>query len=293
MSHQIRLKAFKWLEEMVAIHGDVLERKILEKGFEFNGERITLVGPQGIWKPKIMDLPLSITTTTQGPYEDKHEYGGFLEYKFRGTDPNHRDNVGLRKIMANKIPLIYFLSVEPGLYLANWPVFIQEENRTNLSFRVALDDVEFLGENMVNDLDLARRTYLTSQVKIRLHQSKFRERVLRAYNTQCTLCKLAHKELLDAAHIIPDAEEAGEPIISNGLSLCKIHHAAYDSNIVGITPDYEIKVRRDILEEIDGPMLKYGIQELHNQKIILPKTKQFHPDKNRLNLRFQKYLNAG
>jgi hypothetical protein len=33
----------------------------------------------------------------------------------------------------------------------------------------------------------------------------------------------------------------------------------FDKNIIGINPDFEIKVRQDILEEIDGPMLKYGL----------------------------------
>ena len=38
----------------------------------------------------------------------------------------------------------------------------------------------------------------------------------------------------------------------NVLSLCKIHHAAYDKNILGISPDYQVKVRIDILDEVDG-----------------------------------------
>ena len=274
---------------MVAIHGDVLDRKLLEKGFSFKGERITLVGPKGIWKPKVMQLPISITTISGGPYDDKKEEGGILDYKFRGTNPNHPDNVGLREVMKNRIPIIYFLSVVKGYYYPIWPVFIQGEDKQNLSFKVLLEDSEFSNSNEVNESDLARRYYLTSKIRARLHQRIFREKVLAAYSTKCTLCRLAHKELLDAAHIIPDSEESGEPIVSNGLSLCKIHHAAYDTNIVGITPDYEIKVRSDVLEEIDGPMLKYGIQNLNNQKIVLPKSKKLWPDKERLDFRFQKY----
>jgi putative restriction endonuclease len=106
------------------------------------------------------------------------------------------------------------------------------------------------------------------QLKLyRLHQGEFRIRVLSAYKEQCAFCRLRHQQLLDAAHIIPDGEDGGEPIVPNGLSLCKIHHAAFDNNIVGLNPDYKIIVREDILEEIDGPMLKYGIQEMHEQKI--------------------------
>ncbi len=289
MDTQIRLKAFEWLEMMVSIHGDVLERRHLERGFDFHGQRITLLGPRGIWKPQLMDLPISITTTADSPYEDKHADEHFLEYNYRGTDPYHPDNVGLRKIMQQRIPLIYFLSVVPRLYLATWPVYIVGDDIPNLSFRVVLDDAQLVGTDRLSDSagENYRRSYLTSQVKIRLHQRKFREQVLRAYDIRCTMCNLAHKELLDGAHIIPDKEDAGLPIVQNGLSLCKIHHAAFDNNIIGISPDYVIHVRQDVLEEIDGPMLKHGIQSLNRLEIVLPKNKKYWPDKDRLDFRFQ------
>ncbi len=79
-------------------------------------------------------------------------------------------------------------------------------------------------------------------------------------------------ELLDAAHIVPDTEPMGDAVVPNGLSLCKIHHPAYDSHIIGISPEYDVSVRRDILEEIDGPMLRHGLQELEGGRILLPHT---------------------
>jgi hypothetical protein len=53
--------------------------------------------------------------------------------------------------------------------------------------------------------------------------------VLAAYRHQCSLCRLKHEELLDAAHIIPDADPEGEPVVSNGLALCRLHHSAFDN----------------------------------------------------------------
>jgi len=45
--------------------------------------------------------------------------------------------------------------------------------------------------------------------------------------------------LLDAAHIVMDADEQlGQPVVSNGLPLTKIHHAAVDAHLIGIDPDY-------------------------------------------------------
>src|ERR1041384_3036364 len=79
----------------------------------------------------------------------------------------------------------------------------------------------------------------------------FRERVLEAYRYQCSFCRLRHEQLLDAAHIIGDTEAQGEPVVRNGLSLCKLHHAAFDNHFVGLRPDYVLEVRPDILRERD------------------------------------------
>ena len=115
--------------------------------------------------------------------------------------------------------------------------------------------------------------------------------VLHAYRVHCAICNLQHRSLLDAAHIIPD-NVGGKPEVSNGLSLCKIHHAAYDQNILGINPDYKIEIRKDILAEIDGPMFKYGLQKMNGHKLILPRSIQNRPDINGLDIRYQKFKGA-
>ena len=68
--------------------------------------------------------------------------------------------------------------------------------------------------------------------------------------------------LLDAAHITPDSALHGEPVVSNGMSLCRLHHAAFDRLLLGVHPSYVIHVRRDILEVVDDPMLRHGLQGL-------------------------------
>ena len=298
MDSYIRLAAFNWLDELTLKYGDVISRSVLEEGFLFQGQRITMIGAKGIWKPKQLTLPISITTTFDSPYEDSLVSDDFLHYKYRGTDPMHPDNVGLRELMKKQIPLIYFHSLIKGKYHAAWPVFIQNDDIKNLTFTVALEDRSMIGKENLFDAAAEpesdyRRAYLTANIKQRIHQRSFRERILAAYRNQCALCRLRHAELLDAAHIIPDSEELGLPIIQNGLSLCKIHHAAFDNHIIGISPDYIIKVRKDILYETDGPMLKYGIQSLENNKIILPQNKNNRPDRERLDIRFQRFLKAG
>jgi hypothetical protein len=138
--HQIRIATFDWLDQQNKIFGDVLPRDILSEGFSYLGQRITLVGPQGIWKPAIMELPISITTVVGGPYDDSLSEDGLLVYKYRGTDPYHRDNVGLREVMRKRIPLIYFLGIEKGKYIAEWPVFIVYDHLDKLQFSINIEE---------------------------------------------------------------------------------------------------------------------------------------------------------
>lgn len=173
-----------------------------------------------------MELPLSIATTPKGPYQDSFGPDGLLAYKYRGTDPSHPDNVGLRRTMAQQLPLVYLHGIVPGKYLALWPVYVVGDDSTTLTFRIAVDDAAYIGQAPVSDTaddtTIARRSYVTATTRVRLHQRSFRERVIAAYRSQCSLCRLRHDELLDAAHIIPDSDPEGEPHISNGIALCKL-----------------------------------------------------------------------
>ena len=137
---RVRSAAFDWLAEQVSLHGDVLPRSILSEGFTFEGARVPLVAPQGIFKPAIMKAPLSITTSPNRPYEDTIGEDDLLQYRYRGTDPKHRDNVGLRFAMQQNLPLIYFHGLVSGRYLAWWPVYVVHDRPDELAFAVALDD---------------------------------------------------------------------------------------------------------------------------------------------------------
>jgi putative restriction endonuclease len=292
----VRVAAFDWLSKTTQIHGDVLTRKMLEEGFIFGSARIPLVSPQGIFKPRILDLPLSITTAPRGPYDDGLDDRDILIYKYRGSDVNHRDNVGMRMVMRQRKPLVYFFGIVPGKYVAVWPVFIIADDTAGKAFHIAVDEPQSiqspLGDFGGDKVSEIRRAYITSKVKIRLHQRSFREKVLEAYRTQCALCRLRHPELLDAAHIIPDSDPAGEPKVSNGLALCKFHHAAYDSLILAIDPDFIVQIRKDVLVEKDGPMLQYGLKELHQNKIILPHHRNHWPDRSLLEIRYNEFRNV-
>ena len=292
-----RLAAFAWLRDRGLLSGGVYTREELAAGFKYRGERIRFVGPQGIFKPAGFTIPLSITTTSGGPYDDGFSADGLLSYAYRGSNPDHRDNEGLRAAMRTSTPLVYFHSIRPGRYQAAWPVIIIEDDETMLRVKAAIDPAynaikPDIGFEAIDPSPLDVRRYITVETRQRLHQGAFRDLVLHAYGCQCAICRLQHPELLDAAHIIPDAEEDGLPLIINGLSPCKIHHAAYDQNILGVSPEYTIRIREDILHEHDGPMLKHGLQELDGSSLILPPSVSDWPEKERLASRFDAFLTA-
>ncbi len=115
----VRLAAFRFLEEQMRLipEDGALPRKILERGFIHEGQRVPLIGPQGIFKPRLFrQIPLSITTVpvVEGeppPYDDAVGPDGLLRYRYRGTDPNHHENVGLRLALQHQVPLVYSMAL--------------------------------------------------------------------------------------------------------------------------------------------------------------------------------------
>ena len=291
---EIRLAVFGWLTQQRDLFGETLSRTSLES-FSYRGQRIPLVGPSGIWKPAACELPLSVTTTFRGPYPDTYDASGqTVRYSYRGNDPQHRDNRGLRQAMVDRVPLVYFYAIEPGVYAAAYPTFVVSDDPGRLTFSMQVDDLgaalEFReSRGAVAEDPEPRRAYVTATVQRRLHQVAFRERVIRAYGERCALCRLRHRELLDAAHITPDRDEEGDPVVRNGLALCKLHHAAFDRFFFAVRPDYRVEVRASILDESDGPMLIVGLQQINGLLIHVPSRTSDQPDVGRLERRYAEF----
>jgi putative restriction endonuclease len=64
--------------------------------------------------------------------------------------------------------------------------------------------------------------------------------------------------LMPLTFVMDADEQLGQPIISNGLPLTKLHHAAFDAHLIGIDPDYRIHLSDRLLEIHDGPFLELG-----------------------------------
>jgi putative restriction endonuclease len=101
--------------------------------------------------------------------------------------------------------------------------------------------------------------------------------------------RLPEPRLLDAAQIVMDVDEQfGHPMISNGLPLTKIHHAAFDAHLIGVDPDYRIHVP-DRLEIHEGPFLELGLKGIAGTLIDRPRRREDRPDRDRLAIRFEQF----
>jgi putative restriction endonuclease len=140
--------------------------------------------------------------------------------------------------MQRQIPVIYFLGTSPGRYQPIIPTFIVGWHPERLRVQLAFGALVGASAQAVPP-EAPERRYALREVKARLHQASFRDAVLAAYGGRCAISHLPEPRLLDAAHIVVDADEQlGQPIVSNGLPLMKIHHAAFDAHLIGIDPDF-------------------------------------------------------
>lgn len=295
---RLRREAMAWLTVRTNDGLEPISRQDL-LDFTFEGGMFRLMDPtRGIRKPKQLSSALTISTTyrppgAKRPYEDQVGTDGLLRYKWSTTDPANMDNRGLRAAMEQGVPLIWFYGVGPSLYQPIFPVYIVAEEPEQHQFVIDTEVARDL-HRPDSEAEAQIRRYILAETKRRLHQPVFRATVMRAYETRCAVCALGHGQLLDAAHIVPDSEDAGIAAVTNGLALCKIHHAAYDVHILGITPDLVVQIREDLLEEIDGPMLEHGLKERHGQKLmVVPPARSVRPDRELLALSYEQFCSAG
>ena len=207
---EIRAAALAWIND-VTLGGSIpVSRDQLANDFIVQGLRFPLIDRgRGIRKPLGWTAALSIATSVPKsgrgrPYDDTEGLDGLHRYKLRRDEGGHAENEGLRAAMRDQLPIIWFYGVEPGVFQAISPVYLTAEEPDQGQFVLALtEDQRTVRPGSVVEETLRR--YLISETKRRLHQPVFSAQVMLAYETRCAVCSLGHRELLDAAHIIPDS----------------------------------------------------------------------------------------
>ena len=288
-----------------AVHGDVLPVEVLQDPVMVEGEPLALFMLQrGIHKPRQLDGALALTTTppkqgVEAPYADRFGSDGMFLYHYR--DPRSAsarahaqadaDNEAVRVAMRRRLPVIYFYGIVPGRYRPFYPAYVVADHPDRREFSLDLTE---LGARHLDDLasDEPSRAYRAQIVRSRMHQARFREAVMRAYHSSCAICRLRRSELVEAAHIVGDAD-GGEPVVPNGMALCKLHHAAFDRNILGVRPDLHVAIRQDILDEVDGPMLLHGLQDFHGLPLsVIPRRHDERPSADFLERPWERFRSA-
>ena len=291
----IRLAAFSRLRALAYQHGSAIPWTVLKQGFLARGRTFLFAtAAEGIFRPTGMTGILSLKTVVPKPkgriwYHDQSApeldtATGLFWYAFTRADPSNTRNRWLRDAMTRQLPLIYFYGVAPGVYEPLFPAFVVEWNLEKLSCALSFGGIDAFD---YNPAPAAERRYALRSVQQRLHQAIFRARVLDAYDRRCALSGVREPRLIDAAHIMPDADEQlGQPEVTNGICMSKIHHAAYDAGLIGIDRDFPIHVSDRLLAMRDGPMLEHGLKALEGKLIRLPSEARSAPDRYRLAARF-------
>jgi len=289
----VRSSCFASLDVLQAQHGPELPYAALAEGFSFRGRKVPFLNRgYGIYRATVQRGPAALSINSafaQKRYQDEGTPDGVL-YRYQDGPIDNHFNTWLRSAHALGAPLVYFIGTRPNWYRPEYPVFVDADYPAERSVLISFGEMRGPPDERepVHISDAIERRYKVREVKQRVHQAQFRGAVLTAYRERCTICTLREAQLLDAAHIVADVHELGEPLVSNGLSLCSIHHRAFDHDLVGISPDREVHVSRRLLDD-DGPMLDL-LKGFHGRRIVVPTSRRLQPDRDRLAARFEHFL---
>ncbi|MEY4642276.1 MAG: hypothetical protein RLZZ227_2270 [Pseudomonadota bacterium] len=293
---QIRAGAFARVAALDKVYGDNIPWSAIAQGFNLLDEKILIANrARGIFKPsQLRRGAISIKTTMPREgrvniYTDAADTDGTFVYSLQGTDPNNHDNRALRDCLDYQWPLIYFFAVAAGFYKAIFPCFVEAIDTTSMTCRVSVASGASLSNLKDSEAWRIERRYTLRATKARLHQAEFRERVLSAYGHCCAMTRLPVPELLEAVHIMPDTHDLGIAGIENGICLSRIHHRAFDANLIGVNADYEVQVSDRLMAMRDGIILESGLKALHGQRIDLPSDRLNWPKRELLELRHEQF----
>lgn len=130
------------------------------------------------------------------------------------------------------------------------------------------------------------RRVLVSSVRKRYRENDFRSRILSAYSDTCAFCGVQLR-LLDASHIVPVAHESSTDNTNNGISLCSLHHRAYDNGLISFNERYEIEISSASIKRLSNDNVLGGLDGFRaslRQSILLPGNLSDYPSQGNIRL---------
>ena len=169
----------------------------LARGFPFHGTRVPFINYQkGIYRAAIQTGPaaLSIQTSAKSPYDDEILADGFL-YAYRAGSIEQPDNRALVAAHNLQVPLVYFIGTRPGWYKPVFPCFVSGNDARRRMVTVTPGELRGpVDEPIPMRLeDPMERRYAVRQIRVRLHQARFRARVVPAYSSQCYVVHVSRR----------------------------------------------------------------------------------------------------
>ena len=111
----------------------------------------------------------------------------------------------------------------------------------------------------------------------------FRQAIMRMYDYTCAVCRLRivtmdGESATDAAHIIPFRISRNDDV-RNGISLCKLHHWAFDKGLISLKETYQVIV--SVLLSERRPT-EWMLTQLSEKTILLPEHDALYPAQDAL-----------
>lgn len=125
----------------------------------------------------------------------------------------------------------------------------------------------------------APRQTATRLVTEKVRDAGFRRRVIAAYEHSCAFCGV-QLDLIDAAHIVPVGHPEGTDETRNGISLCALHHRAFDKSLVTFDEKWMIHLNNREVARLQSIGHDGGVGEFRDalrEIIVLPADAKLRP----------------
>ena len=278
------------------MYDDLVPRARLEQGFQFGGERVGFGSLQkGIHRSRLQRGPAALTlmTSFKDPYADTFDQGGALfTYAYRSGSIDQHDNRALRAAFELQTPVVYFRALAPAQYLVVAPMFVTADDP---AARVVVLEPGLRSKTcgragwspgpMSAPTRRARRAIdFTSSA---------------SSSTSCgptvTAARSARSESANCSRrrtSSPTSRPTVSLRSSTAWRCARSTTSRLTGNLLGIDPDGVVHIADRLLREIDGPMLRTGLQGFHGARIAQPRREDERPDVARLQTRFERFRTA-
>lgn len=165
----------------------------------------------------------------------------------------------------------------------------------NLSKIHMLSDAEFLElvqesdnsntDDYTGEITLDREKFTITHTRY-IRDPRFKDNVNNAYGHKCAICGI-QLELVEAAHIVPHSHEFGTDEVNNGITLCSLHHKAYDRSLIYFDDEFNILINERKMEYLEKVGKDSGFRKFNSlsfDKIRLPINHILQPNKSNIAL---------